>query len=295
MKQMRMFLVVGMVFLMGCIHPPITVQTYSDRDTGTSTREKLISELKKNSAAGQFVPNSVGVLPFREVGTETGLGLAATEFFTSNLGLFDRFNLIDQSYSDVLEEEFANYSPGKKRALLRAEQLVEGTVMVQKGKLRLKGFLYAGNQAQPIPLGELEGNSRDFFRLVADLNIKFLEKNRITVTPDIARELYKIPTEDLVAYILYAKGRRYERLGEYQKATKAYRAAIKRDPGFKQAQKRLNHVEKPIIASPVPDANQPENNELTNISNSQAPNIIQEASVPSVGGNAPVQIEIQLP
>ncbi len=296
MKIAWITLLIGGIFLTGCLHPPITLRTYSGTETGANERVQRISELKKNAQKpGAVIPNSVGVLPFREVGSQTGLGFAATEFLTSNLSLFDRFTLIDQSYSDVLEEEFATYSPQQKRTMLRAEQLLEGSVRVEQGKLTIEGRLYYGNRSQPQVLGKLNGETRDFFRLVADLNIQFLQANHITVTPEIARELYQVPTEDLVAYILYARGRHYERLGNYTEALKAYRAAVKRDPKFKQAQQQLRHMEQSRPGAPVVSSTPETPDELTNVSTNQTPNIIQEVSVPSVSGNAPVLIEVQLP
>lgn len=289
MKKL-IFLFISIFLLGGCIHPPISVESYSH---SANRPEQLVAELKQNFQKHP-IPHSIGVLPFKESGKEVGLGLAATEFITSNLSLFENLTLIDQSYADVLENEFATYSPSEKRMMLRAEQLVGGQLKVSDGKLQVKADFLPGYLDSPRELARLEGRSTDFFRLVGDISIKILEKNKITVTPQIAEQIYKPPTEDLVAYVLYAKGRRMERLGDARGAAAAYRAALKRDPKLKPAKQQLENIQMQETgmvesASVKPD---PLRNEDPI---AQPPNTIEETSVPGLVGNSPVIIEFPLP
>ena len=100
-----------------------------------------MGELNKNSITTlPRVPNSVGVLTFQERGAKTGLGLAATEFFTANLNLIEKFNLIDMSYSTILEQEFTHFSPSRKQQTLRAEQLITGYVNLAGEDLSVSGL-----------------------------------------------------------------------------------------------------------------------------------------------------------
>jgi tetratricopeptide (TPR) repeat protein len=278
------------------MHPPIGLEQYSAApDISASRQEEILSELKQNEKYSRgAVPGSVGVLTFKDNDPRTGLGLAATEFFTANLALFNRFTLIDLSYSEVLEAEYRTYSPAQKRAILQAEQLVSGDVVLENGRLQIYGTLASQRSRSVSPLGDLRGGVRDFFRLIADLNIKFLEDNNITVTSQIANELYKVPTENLVAYIFYARGRHHERMGDYQEAAEAYRAAIVKDPKFKEAQKGLKDAERQMSQVPAPQ-NAQANRDVLSDAPDTAPNILEELSTPGLPGNSPVIIDVQLP
>lgn len=295
MKSLCKFLLpAAFILLTGCIHPPITVEQYAaPEDLEISQKEKLLSELKeKEQSPTGLIPGSVGVLNFEEMSSDVGLGLAATEFFTANLGLFDQFTLIDMSYSAVLAEEYQNYSPDIKRVLLEAEQMVSGRVGMKDGVLVIDSDLIPTYSNNPTDLATLRGHAKDFFRLVADLNIKFLEKNNVTVSKEIADQLYQIPTEDLVAYILYARGRNSERLGNYAEALQYYQSAAKKDPKFKKAKERIDET-KEKMKQPQP-AEQAQKNVLTDVPDT-SPNIVEEESVPGLVGNSRVLIEINLP
>lgn len=286
MNRIRYVFAMLFVVLVGCIHPPASLVHYQAAEPEVSQRETILSELKANVARSPgAVPGSVGVLTFDETG-DRGLGLAATEFFTSNLGLFDQFTLIDMSYSAVLSEEFYSVSLDRKRTMLGAEQLVTGKVAFDGDVLSMSSHVV---KERAKPLGDLSGGEKDFFRLVADLNIKFLENTGIAVSQEIADQMYRVPTEDLEAYVLYAKGRKHERLGEYEAALEAYGQAAEKDPGFKEVKEGSERVqvkvERPIepptrIVLPEESATLP---------------TIEEQHVPSVGANAKVIIEIPLP
>ena len=296
MKFTFLLMIAGTLLLSACFHPPVSVERYNRVEAPSGDRRsQLISELEENRSRTQgYIPGSVGVLTFSDNNPQAGLGLAATEFFTANLALFERFTLIDLSYSEALESEYATFSPLEKRNTLQAEQLVSGSVRLENGRIRIASDLLPKNARSAAPMGDFGGSIRDFFRLVADLNIRFLESNNITVTPDVANELYKSPTENLVAYILYAKGRQHERMGDYEEAARAYRAASTRDPKFKEARKSLQDVEVRASQVPAPQGGQVAAQTVEETPEF-APNILEELAVPAIQGNSPVIIEFLLP
>lgn len=295
MKFTFLLMIAGTLLLSACFHPPVSVERYNRVEAPSGDRRsQLLSELEENRSRTQgYIPGSVGVLTFSDNNPQAGLGLAATEFFTANLALFERFTLIDLSYSEALESEYATFSPLEKRNTLQAEQLVSGSVRLENGRIRVASELLPKNARSTAPMGDFGGSVRDFFRLVADLNIRFLESNNIAVTPQIANQLYQPPTENLVAYILYAKGRQHERMGDYEEAARAYRAASERDPKFKEAQKGLQNVEVRVSQVPAPQGGQ--SAQTVEEPPEFAPNILEELAVPAIQGNSPVIIEFLLP
>lgn len=307
MNRIRYVFPILFVVLVGCIYPPASLVQYQAAEgPEVSQRETILSELKANAArAPGAVPGSVGVLTFDETG-DRGLGLAATEFFTSNLGLFEQFTLIDMSYAAVLSEEFYSYSLDRKRTMLKAEQLITGKVAFDGDAISISSHVV---KERAKPLGDLRGGEKDFFRLVADLNIKFLENTGIAVSPAIANEMYRVPTEDLEAYVLYAKGRKHERLGEYEAALKAYAQAAKRDPEFKEVKASSERVQRKAEiqrqaqearekqAEPEKKREEPVEPPVRTALPEPSPTLptVEEQHVPPVGGNSKVIIEIPIP
>ena len=294
-----------LLFIYNCshIHPPITMEDYNQPKQ--DLRKQVIAELKENATNNKgIIASSVSILPFKETGQETGLGLAASEFFTSNLSMFSQFTMIDRSYSNILAEEYKNYSPEKKQQILRAEQMVRGNVNLNQNEIAIQGT--AIKKKAKIALPSKAGETEDFFRLVADLNIDFLQKNGIVVTDEIARQLYEIPTENIEAYILYAQGRYEESLGNLEAAVKAYRKAQQIDPKFEEPKQRVREIGE-IAAIQPPGLRDSEDefdldNELVDDSSddllnrplNQKPNI-EERYIPPTIGTGQVIIDFELP
>ncbi|NQT26429.1 tetratricopeptide repeat protein [candidate division KSB1 bacterium] len=289
-----------LILLMGCaaIHPPGEIQQTTAPEI--SKKETTIEVLQANlDQENVILPNSVGVLPFQEKGEETGLGLAASEFFSANLGLVDDLNLIDLSTTSVLDAEFATFSPDKKQKALHAEQIVTGYVTQSGGKLFINGLLRSAETTDYEPLAVLDGEQSDFFRLVADLDIRFLEKRGVTVTQEMADQFYTVPTEKIEAYILYAKGRQAEYLGNFDEAKAAYQEASEIDPDFEEAKESNQRVEQQMTASTdVVTAPQPQTQSTSEdlfASPIEQPPSIEEKNVPATGNTGTVTIRMDLP
>ncbi|MBN2280276.1 MAG: hypothetical protein JXQ65_06835 [Candidatus Marinimicrobia bacterium] len=248
MKTQLLILFSLLIINCAYIHPPITLESVNNDET--SQDQGLIRELVKNAEENeQPIKGSVSVLPFTEKGKHTGLGLAASEFFTSNLSLFSKFTLIDRSMTNTLHKELSTYSPEKKKKALRAEQLVSGEVFLIKDNVKVSGKVLQKTKEQPFD--EKSGGAEQFFQIIADMNIQFFENNGITVSDEIANQLYEIPTENIQAYIYYSEGRYEESLGNLRAAAKSYQQAVKLDPNFKEPEERLMEVENAILTTTV--------------------------------------------
>lgn len=286
-----------LLFCIGCavMHPPAS---FERRETVESPREKVLKTLKASARADKPVlEGSIGILPFKDRGEETGLGLAATEFLTSNLSLIKDFNLIDMSYTHLLETELAYFSPDKKQRALRAEQLITGSVTVSGGALFVYGMYRTAGIEKYKEIAMMEGVEQDFFRLVADLGIVLLENNGITVTKEMADRFYTIPTEHLQAYVLYAKGRHAEAMYDFDAAQVAYQQASEADPDFEEAGKSSERI-KQQIASDVGMAVQTAMDEqIEDIFTNpvEQPPSMEEQSVPSTQNTGTVSIDFELP
>lgn len=293
-KKLVFLLLIIILVGSGCIHPPISLESHNA--AATSPKDQILSELTQNvQTVSSPISNSVGVLTFKDKGANTGLGLAATEFFTANLALFDDFTLIDMSYTSILEQEFDRFSPAKKQQALRAEQLVTGAVSFDEEELKVYGLILDPETKKYEPLAMYKGGEKDFFRLVADLNIKYLKEKGITVSRSIAEQMYKVPTENIEAYVLYAKGRRAERRGDYNTAKAAYQKASEMDSEFEEPQISMERVENVLTRSTIlPVTQVTAEQDLFTREVNQLPGI-EEKSVPATSSTGKVVIDIYLP
>jgi len=292
------FILALLLLIMGCaaIHPPNQIQKAESPELSQkeSTLDVLQANLEKEY---NVLPNSVGVLPFQEKGEETGLGMAAAEFFTANLGLVEDITLIDFSTTSVLEAEFAAFSPDKKQKALRAEQVVTGYVTQSGSKLFINGLLRSAETTDYEPLAVLDGEQSDFFRLVADLNLRYLENRGISVSQELADQFYTVPTEKIEAYILYAKGRRAEYLGNYDEASAAYQQASEMDPNFKEAEASNQRVEQQMAETGEMTASAQSESLSEDLFSSPVdqPPSLEEQNVPATGNTGTVIIRFDLP
>lgn len=307
-QKMRIKYIIATIFLLfiyNCshIHPPLSMETYNK--SKPNKKQQVLTKLKANAKNNKgLVQGSVSILPFEESGQKTGLGLAASEFFTSNLAMFSQFTMIDRSYTNILAEEYKNYSPKKKQQILRAEQMVDGMINMEEEKLSIQGFCL--REAKQIPIGNKAGHTRDFFRLVADLNIAFLQNNGIVVTDEIARKLYEIPTENIEAYILYAKGRYEESIGNLEAALEAYQKAKQKDPNFEKPRQREQELRDIAINQPPGISDSEDRFELDNeLADDNGDDLLnrpldqkphlEERYIPPAIGTGTVIIDFELP
>jgi tetratricopeptide (TPR) repeat protein len=196
-----------------------------------------------------------------------------------------------------LEAELSLFSPEKKQQALRAEQVVAGFVTTSGGALFVHGLCRKQETENYDELAMIEGAEKDFFRLVADLDIQFLEKNGITVTQETADQFYTIPTQNLQAYILYAKGRQAEAMFDYDGAKAAYQEASEADPDFEQAEEGSDRVEQQIAAAvevPVQTSTPVQTEDLFTNPVEQPPSV-EEKNVPPTSNTGKVIIDFQLP
>jgi hypothetical protein len=283
------------------MHPPAS---FEKKKVTSLPREKILKALKTNASANKPVlERSLGVLPFQERGEKTGLGIAATEFLTANLIMAGKFRLINMSYTNLLEAELAYFSPEKKQKAIRAEQILTGFVTLSGEELFVHGLYRRPETENYKALMIMEGTGKDFFRLVADLGIEFLEENGITVTKSMADRFYTIPTENLRAYVLYAKGKQAEAMFDYETARAAYQQASKADPKFRQAKEGSDRVEQKIASVPEVSAETTPTTTTTSTTQTddlftnpvEQPPSVEERSIPPTSSTGTVTVEFELP
>ncbi len=214
------------------------------------TRERLRAEIAAFAAREDEIaadsaarPATVAVFPFAYLGSDpryAPVGLALSELVTADLAGLGALQVVERLRVQALLDELAL---GQGRAfdasttprlgrLLRAGRAVGGAFDVADGDLRVDAALWDW-EAEPVP--DLQTRSAALgrlFELKREIVLAVVQQLAVPLTPQERAALDVVPTRNIQAFLLYARGLQEEDAGRYGPATTAYRQAAKLDPGF---------------------------------------------------------------
>jgi tetratricopeptide (TPR) repeat protein len=194
-------------------------------------------------------PNTIAVLPLTIAGdtAEYGaLGRALAQIIMSDLALIRRFRLVERIQLNALLEELELARAGRVDPstaarvgrLVQAGRLVQGlAALPPEGDVRLEANVV-------LPTGEVvgpetvRGRFRDLLRLEKDLVIQIAARLGYFVSEAERRLILENGTQNLAAFLAYARGLVAEDLGDYQAAALYFGQAVQADPGFQHARQQ---------------------------------------------------------
>lgn len=228
-------------------------------------RERLRDEIgdlvaREDTLAGEAgSPGVVAVFPFAYLGSDprfAPLGRGLGEMVTADLAGIGSLQVVErlrlQALLDELtlsqSEAFDQGTTPRLGRLLRAGRAVGGSFDVNDGDLRIDAALWNLDQ-EPEP--DLQTRTDDLdrlFRLKRDIVLALIQQMQVVLTPGERAALDVVPTRNLQAFLLYARGLQEEDGGNFPGAADSYRAAAKLDPGFMQAAARAEQAEAVVEA-----------------------------------------------
>jgi TolB-like protein len=142
--------------------------------------------------------------------------------------------------SGILEESSAQ-QVGK---MLGAQYLVFGSFMnLYKNDFRIDVRIVQVETGLTIRAEQETGKKKEFFKMVKKLSAKIIKNLKLKVTKTDIASLARIENNSLDAAILYSRGLDYEDNGDLTNAIKMYKKALKENPKFISAKKRLKELE----------------------------------------------------
>lgn len=211
-------------------------------------------------------PNVVAVFPLRYVGTEeryAAVGYGLAELLIVDLGQVQRIRLVERIRLDELLDElqlsqsaaFDQATTVKIGQFLKAGNVIGGTYSISPEEAlrtdvtsRISG---ATTQAEPIVRSE---DLDRFFRLEKSLVFDLLAQLGVEPTPLEKERIERIPTQNVMAFILYSIGLERESKKDFIAARTFYREAVTADANFTLALDRMNAMEAMVLAGSVNDA-----------------------------------------
>lgn len=191
-------------------------------------------------------PNTVAVLPLTISSTDTAyqaLGRGLAQILTSDLGLIQRFRLVERlQLSALLDElrlgqtERADPSTAARVGrLMQAGRMVQGAAAIPpEGAVRLEVSVVQASGEVTAPEA-VAGRFRDLLRMEKDLVVALSGRLGYQLSEAERRLILENGTQNLTAFLAYSNGLLAEEAGDYQAAAQHFGDAVRADPGFQQA------------------------------------------------------------
>ncbi|MEM1043019.1 MAG: CsgG/HfaB family protein [Bacteroidota bacterium] len=222
------------------------------------TRERLREEVgdlvAREDTLGSDTgpPGVVAVFPFAYLGSDPqfmALGRGLGEMVTADLARIGGLQVVERVRLQALLDElslaqraaFDQRTTPRLGRLLRAGRAVGGSFDVSDGDLRVDAALWDLDEPEPALQTRTDDLNR-LFRLKREVVLGIVDQIGVTLSPEERAALDVVPTRNLQAFLLYARGLQEEDDGNFAAAASAYQAAVKRDPGFGEAAARAEQA-----------------------------------------------------
>jgi tetratricopeptide (TPR) repeat protein len=212
-------------------------------------------------AARPSDPNTVAVMPFRYVGSDSTLrplerGLAA--LVVTDLSRVQRLRLVERERVQALLDELKLAESGRVDAATgaRSGRLVGAGGMVQgqfqdvaPQTLRIDATIVRASDAQISATGSGADRLQALFDIEKSVVFQLLERLGITLTPAERQAISERPTQNLQAFLLYSRGLEAQDRGDFAAAAQSFQAAARIDPQFQQANQQAALSEEAVSVS----------------------------------------------
>jgi hypothetical protein len=233
-----------------------------DRGKAEKAARKAVAE-ERSLDASKLEPRSLGILPFEVNPPDTALvalsyGLA--DLLTTDLARTKRLQVVDRIQLNAVLREIGLVESGKIDSssaprvgkLIQARRLVLGYLgWTPKGELGLNVHIADVQSGDVRTAVSARASINDILRAEKQLAFDLFDKLGVRLTPKERAAVEQMPTQNVDAFLAYARGVRFEAEGRYNAAAQEYRQAAGLDPGFTAAEAHLKAVQSAAI-TPAP-------------------------------------------
>lgn len=225
--------------------------------------EQMAALVEQEDTLAQDVQEDVvAVLPFSFQGggeQYAPLGRGLGEMISTDLAQIDGLQLVErvriQALLDELELAQSEYvdpeTAPRAGRFLGAGRLVSGAYSVLDGEnLQVERALAEIQRDASMSDVERHSDALDqLFALEKEIVYGVVERLGIELSPQERKEIERVPTRNLQAFLAYSRGLEAEARGNFEAAAEAFRRAHELDPSFSQAEARQESAESMSVAS----------------------------------------------
>lgn len=148
---------------------------------------------------------------------------------------------LDQS--DLVDEKTA-VKVGKIEG---AQLILLGSFLkLDEKNVRIDARIIKTETAELVKAEKAEGNPKKLLKMINQLALKVAQHLLAAVSAIERKKMEEPPQRSWDAVLLYSEGLRWVDQGEYKKAYKKFEEALKIDPGFAEAEKKLHNLQ-PLV------------------------------------------------
>lgn len=179
------------------------------------------------------------------------LSKGLTDIFITQFSRLSEFKVVERARFEKLLQEMALGQTGlleessaqQVGKMLGAQFLVFGSFMnMYKNQFRIDVRIVNVETGVTIKSEEETGKLKDIFKLVPKLMVKIINNLDIRLTKVNAEKLLQIDNQSFDATLLYSKGLDFEDNKDFVNAKIMYHKALKLNPQFKSARKKLDQL-----------------------------------------------------
>ncbi|PTM08659.1 MAG: hypothetical protein DA407_07545 [Bacteroidetes bacterium] len=203
------------------------------------------SSVNSNSKDLVILENSIAVLYFDDIssgGDTEWFCDGVTEDILTNLSKIKELTVISKTSTKRYKN--TDKSIPEIAAELGVSYIVEGSVRRHENQVIITAQLIDANDKH-LWAENYNDNFKEVFKIQQDVSQKIATQLRIAISPEVEKEINKLPTNNLEAYNLVLRGRNFaEKPSEenYASSLNLYKEAIALDPNYADAYAELAYV-----------------------------------------------------
>lgn len=205
--------------------------------------------LQEESLAEQNDPDAMGILPLVVVGDSTlqPLSLGLAQMITSDLALLGRFRLVERlELKAIMEElqlsESERIDPStavRVGRFTRAGRMMQGVMTGRPDEEASLGATVALATGEALEAERQSGPFDDLLRLEKQMVLGIADRLGYQLSEAERQRVLENGTGSLIAFLSFSRGLMAEELGDFEAAALHFADAVRADPDFQEARRRL--------------------------------------------------------
>ncbi len=205
--------------------------------------------LQEESLAAQNDPDAMGILPLVVVGDSTlqPLSLGLAQMITSDLALLGRFRLVERlELKAIMEElqlsESERLDPTtavRVGRFTRAGRMMQGVMTGRPDEEASLGATVALATGEALEAERQSGPFDDLLRLEKQMVLGIADRLGYQLSEAERQRVLENGTGSLIAFLSFSRGLMAEELGNFEEAALHFADAVRADPDFQEARRRL--------------------------------------------------------
>lgn len=215
--------------------------------------------LQEETLATQGDPDAMGILPMVVVGDSTlqPLSLGLAQMMTSDLALLGRFRLVERlELKAIMEElrlsETERVDPttaARVGRFTRAGRMMQGIMTATPGEQTTLAATIALATGEALEAAPQNGPFDDLLRLEKQMVLGIANRLGYQLSEAERQRILQNGTGSLIAFLAYSRGLMAEELGDFEAASLHFAEAVRADPDFQEARRKLGSSVATNVAS----------------------------------------------